>query len=165
MDACIRVVVPLTVDSPATFDIPTNTCMTTQDSIINFFLNAANQLAGISLNTEEIVGLSFSYETPGACCIEVCTGGAVIDYQDPNFPTPELAIARYDLLRDCIQTTPDATAQPFFRLIPEENVECEGTWTVTADFKNILEPPGVCSSTRDYTFDEESPYVVNLDWC
>ena len=80
MDACIRVVVPLTVDSPATFDIPTNTCMTTQDSIINFFLNAANQLAGISLNTEEIVGLSFSYETPGACCIEVCTGGAVIDY-------------------------------------------------------------------------------------
>ena len=102
MDACIRVVVPLTPTSPATFDIPSNTCMTTQDSIINFYLNAANQIAGVPLNSEQIEGLNFSYETPGACCIEICTGGAVIDYQDPNFATPELAVARYDLLRDCI---------------------------------------------------------------
>ena len=165
VEACERDVVPLTPTSPATFDIPTNTCMTTQDSIINYFLNEANKLAGLSLNSAPIEGIGFSYETPGACCIEVCTGGAVIDYQDPSFDTPELAIARYDLLRDCIQTTPDATAQPFFRLKPEEYEECEGTWTVTADFKNILEPPGVCSSTRDYTFGEDSPYVVNLDCC
>ena len=59
MDACLRDVVPKEADSPATFDIPTNTCMTTQDSRINYFLNAAKQLAGESLNAEEIIGLGF----------------------------------------------------------------------------------------------------------
>ena len=104
------------------------------------------------LNPEPLELESFEYEVEGACCLSICDGGNVVDYAD--------GVDRYDLLRGCTQVTPDKTGQPTFELI---DYVCHGTWTVTADFENIN--GGMCSSTRDYTFDESSIYVTPVDCC
>ena len=54
------------------------------------------------LNPEPLELESFTYEAEGACCLSICDGGNVVDYAD--------GVDRYDLLRGCIQTTPDKTA-------------------------------------------------------